>query len=162
LRVDWLRSAEGSRSALVVPMNPWLFLLVWVGSQTMSLVFAILAVRQPPDATGQRRLGSLWVSGLASILPLITLLLFLRVFVIGGSSNVAQLAGDGGYSLWSLWFDAWPILFFGNPIAFLVALVAAFLPPYPPSHWRSFASRACVVVAACFAWHTVVTFFPDA
>ena len=102
------------------------------------------------------------MSVVASVLPLVTLLLFLRVFVIGGSSNVAQLAGESGLDLWSLWFHAWPLLFFGNPVAFMVALVAALLPPYPPRRWQSFASRACAVVAASFAWYTVVTFFPDA
>jgi hypothetical protein len=75
---------------------------------------------------------------------------------------VAQHAGESGLDLWSLWFQAWPFLFFGNPLASLVAVVAALFPPYPPSHWKSFASRVCAVVAAGFAWHVVVVFFPDA
>jgi hypothetical protein len=120
-----------------VPMNPWMFLFLWVGSQALQLTLAVLAVCQRPDA----RLGALVASGAASVLPLITLVLFLRVFVIGGSSNVAQLAGESGFDLWSLWFHAWPLLFFGNPLAFLVAVTAALLPPYPPSRWPSFASR---------------------
>src|SRR5262249_43738139 len=134
----------------------------WVGSQALQLTFAVLAVRQQRDASGHKRLGSLVVSGVASVLPLTTLVLFLRVFVIGGSSNVAQLAGESGFDLWRLWFHAWPFLFFGNPLAFLLAVVAALLPPYPPSRWQSFASRICAVVAAGFAWYTVVRFFPDA
>jgi hypothetical protein len=143
-------------------MNPWIFLFLWVGSQTMHMVFWLLAARQPPEARGRKRLGSLALSGLASILPLITLLLFLGVFVIGGSSNVAQIAGESGSSLWGLWFAAWPLLFFGNPVAFLVAVVATFLPPYPPRHWKSSASRACAAVAAGLALYIVVTLFPDA
>ena len=143
-------------------MNPWIFLFLWVGSQTMHLVFWFLATRQPPDIKGRKRLGSLMGSGWVSILPLLTLLLFLAVFVIGGSSNVAQIAGEGGQGLWRLWFLAWPLLFFGNPIAFLLALVAVFLPPYPPRHWKSSVSRACAAITAGFAWFTVVMLFPDA
>src|SRR5262249_1354027 len=136
-------------------MNPWLFLFLWVGAQALQLTLAVLAVRQRPDASGRKRLGSLVVSGVASVLPVVTLVLFLRVFVIGGSSNVAQLAGESGFDLWSLWFHAWPLLFVGNPLAFLVTVVAALLPPYPPGRWQSFASRICAVVAAGFAWYTV-------
>jgi hypothetical protein len=43
---------------------------------------------------------------LSAIVPTITLELFLRVFVIGHSSNVAQLAGSNGIDLWELWFNA--------------------------------------------------------
>jgi hypothetical protein len=143
-------------------MNPWMFLFLWVGSQALQLIFGVLAVCQQPDAGGHKRLGSLIVSGVASAPPFVTLVLFLRVFVFGGSSNVAQLAGESGLDLWRLWFHAWPLLFFGNPLAFLVALAVAILPPYPPGRWQSFASRVCAVVAAGFAWYMVVTFFPDA
>jgi hypothetical protein len=143
-------------------MNPWTYILLWVSSQALQLTFAILAVRGQSDASGHKRLGTLVASGVASVLPLITLLLFLRVFVIGGSSNVAQLAGESGLDLWSLWFHMWPLLFFGNPLAFWVTAGAALLPPYPPGHWPSFASRVCAVVVAGFAWYTVVKFFPDA
>jgi hypothetical protein len=143
-------------------MNPWMFLIMWVGSQAMQMIFGVLAVRQDPDAAGHKKLGSLIASCVPSILPLATLLLFLRVFVFGGSSNVAQLAGGSGMSLWSLWFHAWPLLFFGNPLAFLASLVVALLPPYPPGRWRSFASRVCAVVAAGFAWYMVVALAPDA
>ncbi len=143
-------------------MAPWMFLILWVGSQALQLTFAVLAVRQKTDSSGHKELGSLIVSAVASVPPALTLLLFLRVFVIGGSSNVAQLAGESGFDLWRLWFHVWPVLFFGNPLAFAVALVAALLPPYPPGRWQSFASRVCAVIAASFAWYTVVTFFPDA
>jgi predicted 3-demethylubiquinone-9 3-methyltransferase (glyoxalase superfamily) len=101
-------------------------------------------------------------TGVASVLPPITLLLFLRVFVLGGSSKVAQLAGESGFDLWRVWFHASPLLFLGNPLAFSVGLAAALLPPYPPRGWHSFASRNCGVVAAGFAWYSVGAFFPDA
>lgn len=143
-------------------MNPWIFLFAWVGSQTLQLIFAALAVFRRTEPDGRRRLGSLIASTLATILPLITLLLFVVVFVIGRSSNVAQLAGESGYKLWSLWCGVWPLLFLGNPVALLGTLVAALLPPYPPRYWQSFTSRIFAIAAAGFAWYTVITFFPDA
>lgn len=143
-------------------MNAWLFVFLWVGSQALQVIVGALALRPRPESSGQRRIGALSLSGVASVVPLVTLLLFLGVFVIGGSSNVAQFAGESGLGLWSLWFHAWPLLFFGNPPAFLATVTAVLLPPYPPNHWESFASRVCAVVAAGFAWYAAVTFFPDA
>jgi hypothetical protein len=136
----------------------WIFLLLWVSSQALQLVFGVLAMQ----TSEKKLLGSLKVSALASILPSITLILFITVFVIGGSSNVAQLAGEAGQGLWTLWAGFWPLLFIGNPIAFFVALVTAFFPPYPPTHWKSLASRVSAVVAASFAWYVSVMLFPDA
>ncbi|MBN2022663.1 MAG: hypothetical protein JW809_07695 [Pirellulales bacterium] len=104
----------------------------------------------------------LTVSFFASIPPWTTLFLFLIVFVIGGSSNVAQLAGDSGFGLWSLWCSWWLLLFFANPIALAVLTVTALCPPYPPRHGKSFVARLCSVVGAALAWYVVVTWFPDA
>jgi hypothetical protein len=143
-------------------MNAWLFLFLWVGFQVLQLVFVTRALRRQHDTSGRKRIIALAVSGVASIVPFITLVLFLWVFVIGGSSNVAQLAGESGLDLWSLWFHVWPLLFAGNPPAFLAAVAAVLLPPYPPKYWESFVSRVCAVVAASCAWYAVVTFFPDA
>jgi hypothetical protein len=139
-------------------MNAWIFLLLWVSSQALQLVFGVVAMQ----TLEKKLLGSLKVSALASILPLVTLLLFIKVFVVGGSSNVAQFAGEAGRGLWTLWFIFWPFLFIGNPIAFFVVLLAAFFPPYPPTHWKSLVSRVSAVVAASFAWYFSATFSPDA
>jgi hypothetical protein len=139
-------------------MNAWIFLLLWVSSQTLQLVFGILAMQ----TLGKKQLDSLKVSALGSILPIVTLLLFITVFVIGGSSNVAQFAGEAGRGLWTLWLVFWPLLFIGNSISFFVVLVAVFCPPYPPNHWKSLVSRVSAVVAASFAWYTSSNFFPDA
>jgi hypothetical protein len=136
-------------------------LLLRSGAQALQLAFGVYACLRRGIAL-ERRFNSLVVSGLGSLLPLVTLLLFLVVFVIGGSSNVAQVAGGSGYDLWSLWCSTWPLLFLGNPLAFIVVLVAASLPPYSLSQWPSFCSRWCAVAAAGFACYTVVKFFPDA
>ena len=147
--------------AFALRLNPWTFLLLWIVCQSLHLVLGAFAIRRE-YSTNKRRLGTLIASGLGGILPLATLLLFIRVFVIGGSSNVAQLAGYEGRALWTLWFHAWPLLFFGNPIAFWVGLVAGVLPPFPPQYWASFISRWCGIVAAAFAMYCVVRCAPDA
>jgi hypothetical protein len=143
-------------------MNSWTILLLWVSSQALHLILGVRASRYSSESSGRKRLVSLLVSRVASIFSLITLVLFVLVFVIGGSSNVAQLAGETGYSLWSLWFHVWPLLILGNIVAFLAILVTVFLPPYPPYHWGSFASRACALISASISLYTVVTFFPTA
>lgn len=143
-------------------MNPWMCLFLWIISHALQLELGVLALWRRTGDGRQRRLGALFLSATTSVLPLITLLLFLRVFIIGGSSNVAQLAGESGLDLWHLWFQAWPFLYFGNPLAFLAAVAALVVPPYPPNEGTSFASRVCAVIAAGCAWYMVVTFFPDA
>jgi hypothetical protein len=145
----------------MVPMNPWTLLYLWVGSHALQLAFAVCACLQKPDAAGRKQLGSMVVSAIASILPLWTLFLVLHVFVIGGSSNVAQLAG-GTYDLFGLWVKWWPNLFFGNMLAFPVILGAACFQPYPQRHWASFASRVCALAASFFAFNAVGMLAPDA
>jgi hypothetical protein len=105
---------------------------------------------------------AVWISAAAAIVPAITLMLFVCIFVIGGSSNVAQLAGESGMDLWSLWFDVWPFLFFTNPLILVVTVVAVVFPPYPLQRTTSVIARLTAVLLAVFACHTVVTYFPDA
>lgn len=143
-------------------MNAWTVLFFWIGSQSMQLVFGVLAFRQISAVGDGKRITALLVSWVASIPPLCTLLLFLTVFVIGGSSNVAQLAGESGRELWRLWLGAWPLLLFGNLLAGPVAICAALFPPYPPHYWQSSISRVCAAIAAGFAYNATVTYFPDA
>jgi hypothetical protein len=155
---------KGNSQTTAGAMHPFALLLLslWIGSQSLQVFSGIQALRERSDSNRPKRLGSLYLSGVASILPFATLLLFLRVFVIGGSSNVAQLAGASGSELWGLWFHAWPLLFFGCPLAFVAAAVATILPPYPPGHGHSFVSRVGALVSSGCAWYVVVTCFPDA
>lgn len=143
-------------------MNPVLVLLIWIAAHALHVGLGVAAVWQRRSDQEPKRLGSLVVSFFASILPWITLLLFLVVFVIGGSSNVAQLAGESGLELWSLWLHPWPLLLFGDLIAIIVLAILALVPPYPPRYWTSFLARWCSVGGAALAWYTVVTYFPDA
>lgn len=141
-------------------MNGLVYAICWIAAVVAQVTFGVMTLRDEPAE--RKRHAALMVSAIASILPLVTLGLFLHVFIIGGSSNVAQLAGEAGMDRWSLWLRAWPVLSFGSPLAFLGTIVANLLPPYPPRHWQSFASRACGVASAAISWYIVVRCFPDA
>jgi hypothetical protein len=135
-------------------MGFWPFLWTWIALQALHAVLVVWAFARPPVVAGPKRPASLLASSVAAIAPLLTLIVFVRVFVIGHSSNVAQMAADSGYDLWSLWFHVWPLLLFANLVAGLVAVIATVFPPYPPRHWASVAARFLAVL--------LVTFFPDA
>jgi len=140
-------------------MNPWLFLFVWISAQSMQIILGVLGAvketRDPPD-----RYVPLILSAIGAIIPVLTLVLFLRVFVIGHSSNVAQLAGEDGFELWRLWCHSWPLMFFGNPVSFFIEFASCFLPPFknPPSYW----GRILGIIASGCATHVTLKYFPDA
>ncbi len=71
-------------------------------------------------------------------------------------------AGEGSFPLWSLWLEARLTLYFGSEFALLMTAVAMLLPPSPPLHAKSFASRAATVNSAAFARYVGITLFPDA
>ena len=143
-------------------MNTWILTVTWVGFEALHLLFGGYSFWRGPPPDQTRRFRASEIAAYASVLPLLTLLLFIRVFVIGRSSQVAQLAGDSGFELWRLWTDFWPLFFFSSPIVFLITLVAALLPPYPSRFWPSFVCRFCAVVSASCACYTVIVYFPDA
>lgn len=143
-------------------MNPLALLFIWMGSLALAWAFGVATILYPPNDRRQRQLGALLMSGSSSIAPFITLLLFLHVFVIGGSSNVAQLAGQTGYRLWSLWFGTWPICLIANLGATVVCIAAAFFRPSPRNDFVSFASRVCAAIAASTAVYALFKFAPDA
>lgn len=132
-------------------MYAWLCLFIWVPTQTLQLMLGLRVPFGSSAGGSPRQRAALFFSAAASALPLVTLILFFRVFLIGGSSNIAQHAGESGLDLWSLWFHAWPLLFFGNPSSFVAAIAALALPPYPPKYTASFAYRVCAVIASVCA-----------
>lgn len=132
--------------------------LVWMWTTITVLQASLIAA----TTLNRRGTASLWLSAIASIAPLATLSIFTVVFVIGKSSNVAQLAGDEGFGFWQLWLSAWPILFFANPLFLLVCIIAAVLPPYSLKFWTSTIARISAVVCAVLGWYAVITYFPDA
>lgn len=137
-------------------------LFVWISSHILHIVFAVLAIPQKRTGDEKRKLGALITSMVTTIFPLVCLVFFLRVFVLGGSSNVAQFAGEERMKLWSLWFSVWGYLFLSTSLAFVINLVAVVCPPYLPRYSVSFLSRVCAVVATCFAFDAVSSYLPDA
>ena len=152
-------------------------LVFWVMSLILQMTLSILAVLHEvqgaapyeaenacldaiPDVRPVR-LWSLVLSTMVSLPPVAALAMVFHVFVIGGSSNVAQFAVDTR-DLWSLWVHSFIPLFFSNLCAFPVLLVAACLPPYPPGHWASSASRVCAVANVTFACMTLFCIPPMA
>ena len=130
---------------------PWLLVL------TMQVVLGVMALRPRASSVGQKQQGSLWLSGIVSVFPLLTLVVIVRVFVIGGSSNVAQFPDPYGSRLWA---TNWYCLFWGNVIATMMLLAILALPPYPPRRWLSFLSRVFAVISSGYALYTVLRFHP--
>jgi hypothetical protein len=137
------------------------FVYAWGAEQVLALLLLAVTLAQARRMRGRRRWASVFVGMAAMVGPLITLTLFLAVFVIGGSSNVAQLAGNRA-DLWSLWFDAWPILLLVNPLSVALAVVSAALPPYGMRYAGAWALPCAVLACAVAAAHVTFRYFPDA
>lgn len=135
--------------------------ILWLGLHVTHLGLGVLACLRPGAGGRPPRTGALIVSGVASVPVVLSLLLFTSVFVIGGSSNVAQLAGEGGYDLWRLWMHAWLPLYFLLPVCVLAACVALCLPPYRDATWPSIGSRLALLGSSCLAVRAVTVYFPD-
>jgi hypothetical protein len=145
-----------------IAMTGWILLLTWMIAHALQFRWAFLAMRRSSVDAVPSRHTALHFSLFASCASLLTLAAFLWVFVIGGSSNVAQMAGPGGLGRWSFWYEAWPFMLMANPLALMFLVASACCPPYPPRYAHSFGSRVCAVVAGAVACYVVVTCFPDA
>lgn len=117
----------------------FLLCCAWAVFHVLQVALGVAALRQGAGATGGRRLGSLITSGAASVVPLATLVVVAYDLAVG--INVS------GFDWWIIQGE----LLFVNALAFLVILVAAGLPPYPPQHWKSTASRVSLALAAACA-----------
>jgi hypothetical protein len=137
-------------------------LLFWVAALLLQAVCGVASLRRPTAPDAPRYRGSLVLLAVGAVAPAAALALFAWVFVIGGSSNVAQFAADGGLGLWRLWSHAWPVLLLGNAASVLLNLAALSLPPYPSADGRMFASRVCGLVAALSAVLVLIGLAPDA
>lgn len=138
------------------------FLPVWIGALLLQAVLACRALQRSWSSDEKRNDVALPLSIMVALMPLMSLLIYLRIFVIGGGSSIAQLAGPDGMRLWSLWVNLWPILALGNLGAFLALGILTCVPPYPPIGKLSWASRLCGVASAASACYVVYSTFPDA
>ena len=143
-------------------MYPISLLIVWSLCQSLYLVITAAASLQRPSRYKERKLGSLFISAICSAIPSYTLILFVRVFVVGGSSTVAQLNGEGRLYLWSMWVSPWPMLCVGNAVVFVIVSFAILLPPHLPRQRLSFLSRVFAVPLPMCAFYALVKLAPDA
>lgn len=141
-------------------MSLWSILALWITIWVIQIVFGVIAVRQQLETPRPSRHYPLLLSALSSIPPLVGMVLFAYVFVIGRSSNVAQLTGR--HDLWKLWCDAWLYLMLGIPIAQIASVFALLLPPHELRAWPSLASRGLAILVAGLSFICVVSHFPDA
>ncbi len=135
-------------------------LVVWVLALVAHFKFVVLAGRDVP----RPRWSSLSVASLVSALPaVLTLLLFVYVYVLGAASNVVQLAGEGsGLHYWKVWLHSWPVLVLTTPPALIVALVVLFMPRRSGQHRMSLFGRLAGVAALLIANYIVFTLYPTA
>lgn len=137
-------------------------LVYWMLAQGAFGVCAIGTVVQLWRTGLGRHVPSLCLAGLSGIVPSMTLVLFLRVFVIGGSSNVAQMAGESGYDLWHLWYTFALLFFFANPVSVIVAGISIVLPPYRVRFVGAWALPLSALSCAIAATYFTMTHLPDA
>ncbi len=103
-----------------------------------------------------------WVSAIVSLIPLVSLIFVIRIFVVGGSSNVAQFAGGSGANLWSLWFNVFVWVLLVNFVACLIVVGCLFFRSYPTRFWSSFSMRVACLITAVIAVYFALTHIPDA
>lgn len=133
--------------------------IFWLATLVAHVAFAIACFRRRIQAGSQYRVGALYVSGGATAMSLLTFILFIRVFVVGQSSNVAQFAGEAGFHLWSLWARYWPLLLIGNLAALVLAWIAVLIPPWS---WKSSLSRLAALLSVLCAGYVLLQRIPDA
>lgn len=140
---------------------PCFFLFLWVGGLMVQAAFEIHCFRRQARISKFNSVP-LVLSSIGSIAPLISLIVFVWVFVVGRSSNVAQVAAGSDQNLWSFWFHSWPALLLANGCGVMIHLFALGLPPYPWEDGESYFGRCCGLIATGSALATVYWLMPDA
>ncbi len=102
---------------------------------------------------------SLLVGGLVCLINFVSLSLFVIVFLIGRSSNVAQFAGRDSFNYWGLWFNTWGWTILSLLVVGAVALVVSACPPY---RWRDSVCRILSLVLAAQGLYSLLPLMPDA
>lgn len=98
---------------------------------------------------------ALGFGALASISPLITLVVFAWVAWLGQSANPWQTEHL------DLWFDNWLWFFLGNVGSILLALIAIIIDPFPHKRTFSFAGRTVALVSAFIGYFLVAELMPS-
>ncbi len=133
-----------------------LLILDWGIVHLMQLGFGLVAVWRICSSHSNWNALALTISAMASVLPMLTFVLYAGTCVFGRSSAVQFPT----LRLWDLTIEAWPILYHLNPVAFVVSLVSVFLMPLPSRGTASLVARIAGVVASGLAFYAVVVYFP--
>lgn len=136
-------------------------LLLWIALLATEAVLAVafVAGRRGGAWDGRTR-AAVVLAALAAAVPWLGFAL-LGVMILGGGSPVAQLS-LGNMDLWSLWFDAWPLLMLGSAAGPLL-LAASFCFVWRPHREASFFwARVVGLVASPYAFWALLPLAPDA
>jgi hypothetical protein len=63
---------------------------------------------------------------------------------------------------WRLWEEFWVLLYLGNPVCAVAAVLALVFPPYRIRYVASWPLPLAVLIAAAAATAIAATYFPDA
>ena len=140
--------------SICYPLRASPILCIWAGLQVLVLVafgHILLTAGRPSVAEA--------TAALFSLISWFTLTVFVLVFVIGGSSNVAQLAGSSGMDGWAIWFNCFPVNLVGNLLSIIVTVFCIFgSRKLLASRFLTLAAFICAVIA----FYITIEHFPDA
>jgi hypothetical protein len=142
----------------IAHLSPPLFLGIWIALHCLHLVLIGVAhFRYTGDNTKVHV-----ISALMAIPAIITLVLFVIVFVIGHASTDAQLTPRSTQDLWRLWVAGFAFNVFLVPFSILAAIANLFRAPGPRQSMTSVLARLTGVLASVVALFTLLRFMPTA
>ncbi len=94
--------------------------------------------------------------------PSIVAVVMTYIFLIAGGATVAQLAGEPGMDMWSLWFNLWPLFLICTAASGVINLVLSIIFSMKKSQRRWIPITIAALVMSVFAFFVVGSNFPDA
>ena len=146
------RRPDDTMGIAAATMDARIFNMLWVTAELLFLVSAVVVLLRLKGEHGRWEAGSMAVAVLAHSMPLATLVLYLWVARAGGFPTEAPAGGEAGVVPAWIWTHVWASLLFSSPVALVLSVIAAAMPPYPPRHLLSFLCRLCGAAAATCAW----------
>ena len=118
-------------------MNPYIPYATWGACLAGGAVWAAVLIANAQYIGTRMGVIALITPLISAVISMFTFVCFTLVFIVGRSSNVAQMAQPDGMDWWSFWFNVWPFALFSNMALVVVSAVFVFLPPYPRRYWKS-------------------------
>jgi ABC-type glycerol-3-phosphate transport system permease component len=110
-------------------MNPYVYYVLWGTLLVGAALWSVILLVRKHDLETRISKVALIVPLVSSIASLSTFVCFTLVFIVGKSSNVAQLAQGGGMNWWSFWFDIFLPSIFGNFALLAITGILSFCRP---------------------------------